>query len=202
MSTLGALLMILAGAALMAYGLFIFYAWLPILYGLLGFEVGALIGNWITGDVGWLAIILGVIGAILLGGASYLLEPFRRILLGVAAGFMLGLGIANVLGIASSLGGLVGIILAAVFGYAGGIAVPRVFDRIVVALSALGGAAMIMNGANYLFPGVALFDRAAGGLLPSLLALALALIGVSWQMKNIASWIAGSRPVANQKPGD
>jgi hypothetical protein len=107
-----------------------------------------------------------------------------------------------VLGLGNSLGGLVGIILAAVFGYAGGIAVPRVFDRIVVAVTAVGGAAMIMNGAHYLFPGIALFDRSAGGLLPTLLAIALALIGVSWQMKNIANWLKGAGLVADRNQGD
>lgn len=46
------LLMILTGLAIMAFGLFMFYAWLPLLYALIGFDVGLLLGRAFTGDVG------------------------------------------------------------------------------------------------------------------------------------------------------
>jgi hypothetical protein len=59
MSTLGAILLILAGLAILNYGIFLFYAWLPVLYGLFGFEIGMLLGRSMTGDVGALAITLG-----------------------------------------------------------------------------------------------------------------------------------------------
>ena len=95
MSMLGAILMILAGLAIMSYGIFLFYAWLPVLYGLFGFEIGALIGRSLTGDVGALAIILGVVGAVIMFLASYFLEPFRRILLGVSGGAAVGLALAS-----------------------------------------------------------------------------------------------------------
>jgi hypothetical protein len=39
MSVLGAILLILAGLAIMAFGIFLFYAWLPFLYGLFGLEI-------------------------------------------------------------------------------------------------------------------------------------------------------------------
>ena len=84
MSVLGAILLILAGLAIMAFGIFLFYAWLPFLYGLFGFEIGLLLGRAITGDVGLLAIILGIVGAVILFGATYFLEPYRRILLGLS----------------------------------------------------------------------------------------------------------------------
>jgi hypothetical protein len=48
--------------------------------------------------------------------------------------------------------------------------VPRVFDILVVAASAMGGATMA--GAHLILPGVGLFDRAAGGFLPALEAVA------------------------------
>ena len=83
MSMLGAVLLILAGLAIMAYGIFIFYAWLPLLYGLFGLEIGLLLGRSLTGDTGVLAIILGAVGAVIMFGASYFLEPYRRILLGL-----------------------------------------------------------------------------------------------------------------------
>ena len=63
MSVLGAILLILAGLAIMAFGIFLFYAWLPVLYGLFGLEIGLLLGRSLTGDVGLVAIILGIVGA-------------------------------------------------------------------------------------------------------------------------------------------
>lgn len=80
------LLMILTGLAIMAFGLFMFYAWLPLLYALIGFDVGLLLGRAFTGDVGTTAIVLGISGALILGAASYVLEPYRRVLLGVSGG--------------------------------------------------------------------------------------------------------------------
>jgi hypothetical protein len=44
MSVLGAILLVLAGLAIMAFGIFLFYAWLPFLYGLFGLEIGLLLG--------------------------------------------------------------------------------------------------------------------------------------------------------------
>ena len=43
------LLMILTGLAIMAFGLFMFYAWLPLLYALVGFDVGILLARTFTG---------------------------------------------------------------------------------------------------------------------------------------------------------
>src|SRR5262245_30232645 len=39
MSVLGAVLLALAGVAIMAFGIFLFYAWLPFFYGLFGLEI-------------------------------------------------------------------------------------------------------------------------------------------------------------------
>jgi hypothetical protein len=75
-------LLILCGLAIMAFGLFLFYAWLPILYGLFGFEIGLLLGQWLSGEVGLFASIFGIIGAVVLFCATYLLEPYRRVLIG------------------------------------------------------------------------------------------------------------------------
>ena len=46
------LLTILTGLAIMGFGLFMFYAWLPVFYALVGFDVGILLGRALTGDVG------------------------------------------------------------------------------------------------------------------------------------------------------
>ena len=57
--------------------LFMFYAWLPLLYALIGFDVGLLLGRAFTRDVGTTAIVLGFASALILGAASCILEPYR-----------------------------------------------------------------------------------------------------------------------------
>src|SRR5688572_8586087 len=180
MSVAGSLLMIATGLALMAFGLFLFYAWLPFLYGLIGFDIGLLIGRSLTGDVGTLAIILGIVGAISLAVASYALEPYRRVLLGVSGGFMLGLSLAGIFGLESVLGRLAGVVLGAIGALAGGILVPRYFDTFVVIASAVGGAAMVISGVHLLFPGLGLFEGTSGTLFARLLTVVLGVIGVWW----------------------
>lgn len=66
---------------------------------------------------------------------------------------------------------------------------PRFFDIFVIAASAVSGAAMVLIGANHIFPGVQLIDPAAGGVLPSLVTIILATAGISWQRHNIAKWV-------------
>jgi hypothetical protein len=200
MSFAGGLLMILTGLAIMAFGLFLFYAWLPLLYGLIGFDIGLLLGRWLTGDVGTLAIVLGIIGAIILAVASYSLEPYRRVLLGVSGGVLLGLALTALFGWASWVGGLFGLILAAVLGLIGGIIVPLYFDLFVVAASALSGAAIVMAGAHLLLPGVGLFDHSSGALLPRLLTLVLAVVGMGWQMTNIEKWVQSEPFFGDRRP--
>ena len=63
------LLTILTGLAIMGFGLFMFYAWLPVFYALVGFDVGILLGRALTGDAGTTAIVLGIAGAFILGVA-------------------------------------------------------------------------------------------------------------------------------------
>lgn len=189
MSVIGALLLILAGLAIMAFGIFLFYAWLPFLYGLFGLEIGLILGQWVTGDIGLLAIILGIVGAVILFGAAYFLEPYRRVLLGLSAGALVGLSIASFFGLDHFVGGVLGAVLAVVGAIIGAILVPRYFDAFVIVSSAFAGAATVLAGAHWLFPGVGLFDRAAGGLLPALELFVLSVIGIAWQFKNIVAWV-------------
>jgi hypothetical protein len=199
------LLMILTGLAIMAFGLFMFYAWLPLLYALIGLDVGLLLGRAFTGDVGTTAIVLGLASALILGAASYILEPYRRVLLGVSSGILFGLSVAAAFGLDGWFGGFFGRVLALVCGAAGGLLVPRFFDLFVIGASAVSGAAMVMTGANHILPGVGFFDRAAGGLLPSLVTIILAVIGVSWQLSNIAKWtrmLSAGRDVSDASTRD
>lgn len=193
MSFAGAILLILTGLAIMSFGLFLFYAWLPLLYGIVGLDIGLLLGRSLTGEVGVIAIILEIIGAIGLGIASYFLEPYRRILIGVSGGVLIGLSLAALFGLDAWAGGFFGIILAAVCGLIGGFIVPRFFDLFIIVASAASGAAMVVAGVHLILPGIGLFDHTSGTLLPRLLTLGLAVVGMSWQFSNIVKWI-GSQP--------
>lgn len=197
MSFGGAALMSLAGLSIMLFGLLMFYVWLPLIYGLIGLEIGLLLGRWLTGGVGFGALALGIAAALLLAFASYALEPYRRVLLGVSGGFLIGLSIAAVFGLDSWFGGFFGLVLAVACGVIGGIIVPFYFDTFIVVASAVSGAAMVMAGAHLIMPGVGLFDQAGGGLLPRFLTLILAVVGIGWQLSNIAKWVQPQQP-----PGD
>lgn len=188
MSFAGALLMILTGIVIMAFGLFLFYAWLPLLYGLVGFDIGLLIGRSLTGDVGAVAITIGIACAVALGLASYFLEPYRRILLGVSGGVLVGLSLAGAFNLDTTLGAVMARLLVVICGVIGGVLVPRYFDAFVIGASALSGATMAMFGAHHLLPGLGLFDLAAGGILPLALVVVLTVVGVVWQSKNIVKW--------------
>ena len=181
-------LLILCGLAIMAFGLFLFYAWLPILYGLFGFEIGVLLGQWLSGEVGLVAFMLGIVGAVALFCATYILEPYRRVLVGFSAGALITLSLAYLVGLDHLMGGFVGTALVVAGGLIGAIIVPRVFDSIVIGASAFGGATMAMAGAHLLLPSVGLFDRVAGGLPPRLMTIVLTAIGIGWQFRNIEKW--------------
>ena len=120
------LLMILTGFAIMAFGLFMFYACPPLLYAFIGFGVGILLGRAFTGDVGTTTIVLGFVGAFVLGTVSYILEPYRRVLLGVASGILLGLSVAAALGIDGWLGSFLGRVLALVCGVVGSLLIDHI----------------------------------------------------------------------------
>ena len=197
MSFAGAVLLILTGLAILSFGLFLFYAWLPLLYALVGFDIGLLLGRSLTGDVGAMAIVLGVVGAGLLGGAAYVLEPYRRILLGVSTGVLVGLSLTAAFNLDTMLGAVLARLTVLFCGIVGGFLVPRYFNPFVIGASAFSGAVLAIAGAHHLFPNMGLFDLATGGPLPTALAVGLTLVGVIWQSKNIAKW-AGVLPIADR----
>jgi len=86
----------------------------------------------------------------------------------------------------------------------GAMIVPRYFDTFIVVASAFGGAALVMAGAHLLFPGVELFDRSAGGVLPGVVTLILMAVGIAWQFKVVAAWVrqtASSAPSTRDRRG-
>lgn len=189
MTVVSGVLIVLTGLTIMSFGLLLFYALLPLLFGLVGFDIGVLIGKWLTGAFGWLALALGIVFAIVLGLAAYSLEPYRRILLGVSGGVLVGFSLAAGLGVDGWLGGFFGFALALACGVIGSVVVLYFFDFFVIVASAFGGAGLVVIGAHVIFPSVALFHPTTGGLGPRLLIVILAVIGCSWQFKNIAKWI-------------
>jgi hypothetical protein len=182
--------MIVTGLAIAWFGLFLFYAWLPLLYALVGLDIGILLGRTLTGTFGATAITLGITGAAILGAASYLLEPYRRILLGASGGILFGLSATAALGFENRFGGFVfSRIFALICGVIGGLLVPRFFNWFVIAATAFSGAAMVVMGVGHVLPGTATLDRVAGGVAPPLLTIALAVAAMSWQFHNSARWI-------------
>lgn len=179
------ILLILCGLGIMGFGLFIFYAWLPLFYGLLGLEIGLLLGKWLTGDAGAIAIMLGVIGGLAAAASAYFLEPYRRILLGYWGGALVALSLASLLGMERIVGGVGGIFLAVAGGIVGAMLTSKYFDLFVIVASAFGGATLVVAGLQV---PLLIAGTSAGSLIPALLTLVLTLIGVSWQLSNAAHW--------------
>lgn len=182
------LLLVLTGTAMMGFGLLIYYAWLPVLYALIGLDLGLLLGTWLTGGMGVTAIVLGVVCAVVLACLAYLLEPFRRIFLGLSAGALFGMALADLLGVDRLIGGAQPQVFAIAGALIGAVLVPWIYKPFIVFTSAFTGASMAITGAGLIFPGSGIFDHGSGSFLPTLLILLLGLFGVSWQMKNISKW--------------
>ena len=179
-------LLVLCGLGIMGFGLFIFYGWLPLFYALIGFEIGFLLGKWLAGSVGTIAVMLGIVGGVAAASATYILEPYRRILLGYWGGALISLSLASLIGLERLMGGFFGIPLAVAGGVIGAMLTSRFFDLFVVVASAFGGATLAVAGAQSLW--LSMGWPAPGTLLPALVTVVLSLIGVSWQLRNIARW--------------
>jgi hypothetical protein len=189
-----AILLILCGIGIMGFGLLMFYAWLPLLYGLFGLEIGLLLGRWLTGDVGVLAFTLGLAIAVAAAAAAYMLEPYRRALMGFMGGVVLVLALLSILGMDRMIASFSAMILAAVGGVIGATIALRYFDVYIVVASAFGGAALIVTGAQLLLPTPA---DASGSILPALLTVILGFFGLRWQISNIASWVPPQHDTAD-----
>lgn len=189
-----AILLILCGIGIMGFGLLMFYAWLPLLYGLFGLEIGLLLGRWLTGDMGVLAFTLGLAIGVAAAAAAYFLEPYRRALVGFMGGVVLVLAILSILGMDRMLAGFSATILAVIGGAIGATIALRYFDVFIVVASAFGGAALIVTGAQLLLPTSAEFS---GSILPALLTVILGTFGLRWQISNIASWVPPQPDAAN-----
>jgi hypothetical protein len=193
-----ALLLILCGLAIMGFGLLMFYAWLPLFYGLFGFEIGLLVGRWLMGDVGVVAITLGIAAAVGAAALTYLLEPYRRVMVGFTGGVMLVLALAAVLGLDRMMSGLAGVLLAGIGGIIGATVALKYFDLFIIVASAFSGAALIVTGGQLLLPTPA---EPTGTILPALLTVILGVFGLRWQLSNISSWVP-AHPAAGDSFAD
>ena len=182
MSLIYASLLIFSGLALMGFGLLLFYAWLPLLYGLFGLDLGLVLGTWLTGSTGVVAVLIGVICAAVFALLAYTLEPLRRMLLGISAGALLGIAVGDLLGFSKLVGGVQPHIFAFIGALFGGVLMPMIFRQFIVMASAFSGASMVIGGAALIVPASRLFDYASGRFLPTMLVLLLGLIGMAWQI--------------------
>ncbi|NJO33966.1 MAG: hypothetical protein HC869_13315 [Rhodospirillales bacterium] len=182
-----AILLILCGLGIMGFGLFLFYAWLPLFYGFVGLEIGLLLGKWVTGGIGPLAVTLGTIGGLLAASTAHYFEPYRRTLLGYIGGALFLLSLAATVGLDRVTHGFVSAVVSVAGGLIGATIARHYFDPVVVGVSAVGGATLVMAGAQMLLP---IAEASSGSLLPIVLTAILALIGISWQLKNMATWVS------------
>jgi hypothetical protein len=190
-----ALLLIASGLALVLFGLYLFYAWLPLLFGFLGFDSGLLLGGRLFGD-GVASIICGIVVGIIVASATYVLEPYRRVVVGYLGGSLVALAL---LGLDRSNGGIFVAVVAVCGGVAGALLAAKFLDYLVIATTACGGAALSGLGAQALLsPSAA---PAAESSVAFILAVALTLIGVIFQLRHLHSWVPVA-PLTNAAPAD
>ena len=188
MYVINGLLLILVGLGAMGFGLFLFYAFLPVLYAFFGIGVGYWLGSLLTGagegEMSLLKFLFAFGGGVLFSGAAHYIEPFRRILIGIGLGSLVGGLIASAIGLTGFVGTII-MIAGAVVG--AGISL-AVFDRFIIVTSAFGGAGLLMDGLHLIFRNVDLIDRTNGGMTPILIWIAAGALAMSWQFLNQSKW--------------
>lgn len=192
MDVLNGIFLLIVGLGVMAFGLMIFYAILPLFYAFFGFGVGYWLGSLLTsvapGEFSLTKSLFAFGGAIVFAFAAYALESYRRILVGIGMGSLFGGLIASALG----LRGFFGVAIMVAAGVVGAMAILAVFDPFVIATTALGGAGLAMDGLHLILPWFGLVDRATigqGGLVPFIIWMALGGLAIGWQYSNIERWV-------------
>ena len=191
MIVLNGIALILVGLGVMGFGLFLFYALLPLFYAFFGVGVGYWFGSLLTGappgDANLVKLLFAIGGAVLFGGSAYFLEPFRRILIGIGLGSLVGGLIASAIG----LTGFLGTVIMIAAGVIGALITLAVFDPYIVIASAFGGAGLAMDGLHLIFRSVGILDRTAiadGAMLPLVVWIVAGAVGMGWQFRNIERW--------------
>jgi hypothetical protein len=202
MSIEGVLVGLLAaavGGAFAFYGLKLFVILLPIWGFLVGLMAGASWGAQFLGE-GFLGTVtswgIGVVFGVILALLSYFWYYGAVILLGASVGYTLGAGLMAALGLDGFLSVVVGLVVAAVVGF--GVLVLAVPAFLVIFLSALGGAAAVVNGVLILLGRVELRDIDFGlfqglykeGAVGIIAWIVIAVVAMWWQLRDIADMSA------------
>jgi len=190
------IILILVGLGAMGFGLFLFYALLPLFYAFFGVGVGYWLGSLLTGapegELSIVKLVFAIGGGALFAGGAYFFEPLRRILIGIGLGSLIGGLIASAFGLTGFLGALF-MIGGAVIG--AGITL-IVFDAFIIVASAVGGAGLAMDGLHLIFRSLDILDRAAiaeGASVPLLIWVIVVAIAMGWQIMNIERWTGNAR---------
>lgn len=197
MNTLDGIFLVLVGAMSAGVGLLLFYTLLPLFYAIFGIGAGYWLGGIATGapagEMSVVKTIFAIAGGALFAASAYFLEPYRRVLIGIGLGSLVGASVASALGLTGILGVVVVVVSAAI---GTGITL-AVFDIFVVIASAVGGAGLVVDGAHLLLPSAAILDRttivANGALLPWVIWVGLAAIGMAWQFAHLQRWTPQGR---------
>jgi hypothetical protein len=188
MSIINGLLLILAGLGAMGFGLFLFYAFLPLFYAMFGVGVGFWLGSLLSGagegEMSFLKLLFGLGGGVLFAGVAYYLEPFRRILIGIGLGSLIGGLIASAIG----LTGIVGTVIMIAGALIGAGITLAVFDRFIIVASAFGGAGLAMDGLHLILRNVDILDRTSGEVIPLVIWICVGSLAMSWQFMNLDRW--------------
>ena len=136
MNTLDGILLILVGLISTGVGLLLFYTMLPLFYALFGLGAGYWLGGILTGaPAGEMSVIKSMFalgGGTLFAVAAYFLEPYRRTLIGIGLGSLVGASVGNALG----LTGISGVVVMAVSAVIGAGITLALFDVFVIIASA------------------------------------------------------------------
>lgn len=188
---LGAIALVV-GAGFTFYGFKFFLILLPLWAFVAGFAAGAQAMSVLFGE-GFLATVLGWVIGFVTGAAfaiiSYLWYWAAVVLLGVAVGYQLGVGLMALVNVTGFLSIAIGIILGVVFAI--GTIVLGVPRALVVVLTALGGAATMVAGALLIIGRIQTEDLGSGLVgaviydnIFWLLAFAVvAALGIIWQYR-------------------
>jgi hypothetical protein len=196
MTIVNGILLIIVGLGAMGFGLLLFYSLLPLFYAFFGAGVGYWLGTFLTsaplGEGSFITLIFSLIGAIAFAAVAYSLEAFRRILIGIGLGSLLGGLIASALG----LNGFFGAVIMGISAFIGAGITLAVFDSFIIIAAAFGGAGLVMDGLHMVSPSTAFVDRttlADGAIAPLIIWVVIGAIGMGWQFRNLERWASAAR---------
>lgn len=183
MDVLTGILYILLGIGLLGFGIFLFYLLLPVFYGFLGFGVGLIVADYLNVEQS-VGLIFGIIGAVIFVLLTWQLEMLRRILIGIGFGILLGAAVANALAV-DDTARLIIVVVGAIIGAFIALAI---FDGFVIAASSIAGANFVLAGLFIVTDDITfrINDIATGETIALIIWAALAVLGIAWQLANLA----------------